>query len=70
MVKYNDGLFSGLNQLDQVSHNLAFGVNTCCSLNMVLVLNVALYNSHPIQMHTKYFLFRTKSQKKILLLLN
>ena len=51
MVEYN-GLYNGLkylglNQLDQVSHNLAFGVNTC-SLNMALILNLALFSYHPI----------------------
>ena len=61
MVEYN-GLYNGLicihprlNQLDQVSHNLAIGVNTC-SLDLALILNVALFNSHSIQIRTKYSL--------------
>ena len=35
-------IYPGLNQLDHVSHNLAFGVKTCC-LSMVLILIVALF---------------------------
>ena len=46
-------------------HDFAFGANACCSLCMLLILNVALFNYHPIQMRTKYSVFRIKSCKNL-----
>ena len=36
-------------------HDFAYGVNGCCLLNIILILNLTLYNYHLIHMCSECF---------------
>ena len=47
---------------------LAIGVNTCCYLSIVLILNIAFFNCHT-QIHKKIFLVLKKQENFFLYLI-
>ena len=63
MVEYDDLYLLGWNPLDQFLHDFAFDVNDCCSLSVVLILNLASFNYNSIHKRSKYSVCWMKRRK-------